>query len=1131
MTTLGQQVRITQPQQLPVQPRTQRLQAIKQTKESEAQRSSAKKELSKAESIEDYERIYSGLSQQQQSQFASPSELRSQQSQERENTRQSITSKINEIAQKEQTARARANDNSQTREEQQRANAEADRYTATREALQEGRSRIDRGENLSYDAVVSYAEKMGNIAEQSKIRETYDAEHQRDLASKQLSQSQAGNFSGLIRESYTAPGTKEEKVQGFKFFVSGREVIPEYFQEKFDIYPTLSGSQVIFAKGTDLSKISANQLKTLFPAEYEQARQKSISKQKEEASAISEISLAPAKSGEVKQTIFTKIGKGIGFIGDIVGSIIPDVFGSGSRGLEQTTLSQEEIITRRESIKQKTFNIASLGLFSISGGGAVTKFGGKSPTIIEADIESFMLRRDIARGAEEAKNIESVRQLQIGEINTAQTDLARINEQVSQLNAQLGDGKPVSQERASEIEKKYADLNIQRTQVYERLASNNIKTNIEIADNGEQTIRFSSPELDKDLASAYAKEFRNKNPAQMKIAILGSVAGEFTEGAIVGLALGGSGALAKIGTGISKIPGVTTVITKFPTASKIALEGTFFAGTALVSGFQAYRTGQEFKQQGLPASEGYLLGFAIPAGKALGFYTGAKIGTKFYTESVLEKVERGGFTKTVQKEYDYEGKKIKIPAEARTGKTYDRGGDAGTLTEQRGLRETKIPDTKIKISEEYYLSGKYRGNVGYEEGRVFTKVTRGQAPIQTGETGEARTIFIKPQGQDKTGIVVISKTKGGVNVDLLRIGTGDANINVLKEFSTGARLSTMEFPRNIEKVGETLFVKGGSLEDLTKIRNVIDANRLFTSFAGEDRLFAVARTKQLVFETAPKATGLFDTATGKPIIQKEFFSISSTTSGRVDAIKDLLKSYGISTSEQSEVFSLLSNKRGQLSLFFQPSVSNAPPASINFDKILGLQEISTLTLPTIVKDIAPLATSDIALRAFIGSTALSATGIRGNQKNQTRQEILQSQLKQLIQFNVQQQQPKQNQTPQQNQQQSVQQQLQQQFEIITEISPTSPPPSPSVFGVGSADFNFGFLNKVKKKIRQRRSKKELSYVQDFTSKILDTPSEIITEKQLASLVGKTQTGFESRPPVIVVKNNKDAKRLKKLLAQ
>lgn len=1007
------------------------------------------------------------------------------------------------------------------------------------EGLEKGKGQLSQEKDIDINDIENYANDLANYYENREEarndQKAFERKQVKDLEKRQAeAQAKGFNFTGTINESFVDPKTKIETKKGVKYYLGGAEVTPAQFSKQFDIYTKPSSGQFFVTKGTDISKLSTQQLETLFPVEFAQARQKSLTEQRLEANKISQLTLTPTSKAPEKTTLFSKIGSGalkaFGFAGDIVGSILPDVSGSGSRGLEQTTISEDELLTRRDKIKKGTFNIASLGLFSISGGGAVTGFGGKSPTIIEADIESFKLRRDIAKGSDETKSLQGVIGVQIDEITKAQTNLTKIDEKVSVLNTKISDGKPVSPEKATQIQKEYDQLKSQRFEVYKDLASKGVRTNINIDQTGSETISFTSPEFEKDFASAYVKEFRTKTPEQRKVAIIGSVGAEIAEGAILGLALGGSGALAKVGTGISKVPGLGTLITKFPTASKIGAETLFIGGTLAVSGLQSYRTGQEFKQQGLNATEGYLLGFGIPAGKAVGFYGGAKIGTKFYTQRVLEKAERGGFTRTVQKEVKLRGKTGKLSAEGRQVTEVQAGERKFSETAQASFKETRIPGTKIKISQEDYLFGRYKGREGFEAGEVFTKVTRGQTPIRTGSTGEARTFFIKPSGKEQTGIVAITKAKGGVNVDLFRTGVGKTKVNVLKEFSGGARLSTLEFPRGIEKVGGTVFVKGASLNDLTKVRKVLDLNRLFTSFAGEDRLFSVARTKQLVFETAPKATGYFDTTTGKAETVKQFVSIGSTKAGRVDAIKDILKGYGISTKEQSDVFRLLANKKGQASLFFKPSVTTTP-TTISIDKLTSFQDASTLVLPEVVKSIAPIVTSDIALSSSLGATALSATGIRSRLVQQNRQNQLQNQIQQSLQVNIQQQQPQQRQQTQQRQQQTLQQQLQQQFQTIPLITPTPTPTPSGAGGFALLDFDLEFFDEVRKKAGKKRQKKDLAYVQDFTSKVVGFKPIEVSEREAVKLAQKVQTGFEIRAPIVVRKNNKDQRRLKKLLSQ
>lgn len=100
---------------------------------------------------------------------------------------------------------------------------------------------------------------------------------------------------------------------------------------------------------------------------------------------------------------------------------------------------------------------------------------------------------------------------------------------------------------------------------------------------------------------------------------------------------------------------------------------------------------------------------------------------------------------------------------------------------------------------------------------------------------------------------------------------------------------------------------------------------------------------------------------------------------------------------------------------------------------------------------------------------------------------------------------------------------------IISIPPSSPPPS-SPHTRRRRDFDF-LVGKILKKLEERRSGKYLYYVEDFSSKILDLPAIKVKEGNVEALIRKVQTGFELRQPVIIQKNNKDRKRLNKLLAQ
>lgn len=1105
-----------------------------------------------------YTNIYNNLSPDLKSFFASPETLKAERSQRIQTNITKVDERIaqskmrlSEIDQKYQEDKQQLQERWQNKSSKYRSdpgNREdykqrlkdlENEYDQSKEeergrlqGLQEGRGQLSGQQDVDFNSIVNYANDLSNYFEQRVVARQENRQAQqkaiKDLAERNAeAQAKGFDFTGTIVESQVNQKTGKETQQGTRYYLGGAQVSGQEFSKKFDVYKRPSGSQLIVAKGTDFSQLSQKQLATLFPLEYEQAKQKKLTEQREEASKISQLSITPTQVPEKSKTIFSTIGsflgKGLGFASDVLGSVIPDTSLSGSRSLEATTIPEEELKQRREEIKSNTLNLRALGLYSVG------SFTGAKPTIIDASIESFKLRRDIAKGGEEAKQLAPVVAVQIDEIGKAQKELTSINDQVTSLNNQIGQGQ-LSEEKSAEIQKKYEELKVQRAGVYENLASKGVGTKINVSDTGEETITFTSPELEKDYASSAVKEFRTKTSRQKTIATVDVIGQEVLEGALLGYGLGATGVLAKGGVVLSKVPGVTTLVTKFPTATKIGAE-TLFAGTTIaISSIQGYRTAKEFQQQGLPASEGFLLGAGIPLGKATGFYAGAKIGTKVYTQQVLEKASKGGFTRTIIKEGEIEGKKIKYPAEARGGQTVEAQGRRLSTTAQASQQETRIPGTDIKIKQEGSLTGKYEGSAGGEKGTVITEITKGQAPFAKGAKTEARTFFIKPAGKEQTGIVVISEAKGGVNIDQFRTATKLNDLKVLQEFDNGARLYAIDFGRPIEKVGTTVFVKGASLDDLSKARGILDYNRLFTKFAGEDTLFSVGRTRQLIYEY-PQPTGFYDTTTGQEVLAQRFVSVGVTKAGRIDAIKDVLKNSGFLVSEKPQIYSLFANKKGQLALFTTPEVTPPAPTISNIDALVQLQEPSAFVLPGVIKGLAPTITSEIGLKSLLSTSLLAGSSLKGRAQQRVNQKYLQNQLQEFIQLNIQQQSPQERQQIQQAQR-TLQQPLLEQppIEIIPSF-PATPTPTPTPLGaIALPDFDLQFFEAVRKKAGRKKSTRDLAYVQDFTSKIVGFAPIEVSEAEAVKLAQKVQTGFEIRAPIIVRKN-KDEKRLKKLLNQ
>lgn len=1131
MVKLGQQVKV-QVNSLPT--RSERKQAKfiagEEKKERAKQSQEAQDKLSKATTIEEYEQIYNNLNDFQRSSFKSPDTLRSEQEQKRQEDLQKLDDRKKEVEAQLNKYEKRLRE-ARSRDEEHDADIQIQYYEGYQSALNEGKSQLVSGSNLTYVSIIDYAQQKADYqAERRRARyekKAIEEKKIKDLEERNKeAQAKGFTFTGTIKKSFVDPKTKQETVQGVRYFIGGAEVSPQDFAKRYDIYTRPSGSQLIVPKGSQILT--------------EQTAQ-SISAQ-DFARRVESLPVAEQEQETTQKSIFKKF---LDTTSDVLsGYFLKSTVGLGTRGFatgEPTGLSGAELEERRQSALdlttifgftrgelvrgEKTENKTST-LSSILGIGIPGLFD-----LSQTQLAGIQLSREV-RESGERTTTQQRRDVQ--NIQTGASQLESLDKRVTELNQQVREGRiqpQVAQARFEQIDQ-------ERFEVFRTLASQGIRTNVQTDEKGVQTVSFTSPALETDVAPASVKLLRQTDTVGRTQLITGGLATEFLEFSTLGLLTGRSGAPAKLGTLVTKVP------RRAQLAGATLFGGLLFARVG-VSGVQGIERGEE---AGIGKVGGFALGAGIPLTQTVAFAGGAYVGSQIYTENLLRRLERGGFTRPVERTFKVEGKEVKAPTQARAGKTTFREGQPTTTTvKQADQLRTKIPGTDIEIETTGRLRGAFVDKQGRSVGEVINRITGQDAGAYRGVKVPSRILYFDQNG--KTGIVAFTKTPKGVRVDQFRTGVNIRDFRLLTQSPEGAQTVFVDFNRYVEQIGSPIFVRGATLSDksITSILKArIDYNRFFTSFVGEDKLFTVGRTQQVVSITPKVEQGAtLDTGAGTIRILSQtdqtqnFASIGSSRVARTDALKSLVdqivqREGGLALFKKA----LITNKRGQVALptFVRPErLTQSPtitlPSSI-FSQDVGLTAISPLT-----NQLQEVIRSSVSQNTLTGVLAIlgSGSGLAQGRRVSVTQRVNQLQLQNLIN-----EQATQQITAQQTIQKQQQQQQQQQSPLVETTPiltpqlqpPVTTPPFSALPGIPALpDFDLQLVEQVRKRAKKKKTGRELFVVEDFVSKALNLPPIEVTPKQLQLLGRQTQTGFEIRRRVVVKKESKDQKTLRRLLNQ
>lgn len=327
MAKLGQQIQ-TQRGQQTVLGRSERLrsryQAQRQSVEQQQAIQEAQDKLSQAQTVEEYENIYSKLSPLQKSAFPTPEDLRAKQQGERNLSIGEINTRIEEkragiTKEQEYIKRQQEKSDPRRRENIQSSEDDIEDYNNEISKLQEGLGRIEAGENIETGAVFEYASDYARY--RSDRRE--GKRRSKDEALKELKPKAEGfDFTGTVQESFKG------KSQGTQFFIGGSQVSQKDFMKSYDIYLEPSGKKpikLVVTRGTDITK---------FDEQQQQARETSAQTYLQDFSSKVQ-SPAEQKQGFFARIANTRIGKGL------VTLYTASPFGTGIKVDEQTNIARE----------------------------------------------------------------------------------------------------------------------------------------------------------------------------------------------------------------------------------------------------------------------------------------------------------------------------------------------------------------------------------------------------------------------------------------------------------------------------------------------------------------------------------------------------------------------------------------------------------------------------------------------------------------------------------------------------------------------------------------------------------------------------------------------------------------------
>lgn len=697
------------------------------------------------------------------------------------------------------------------------------------------------------------------------------------------------------------------------------------------------------------------------------------------------------------------------------------------------------------------------------------------------------------------------------DINKLEVDILRFNtkyegKQLSQSTYEKAlTEQGALESRRTELEKAQTKLQTQYED-YEKGLISEIETLRKAGVSTKLTdgqIMFSSKALETKISPVGMKlqaSFKKDGKVTWKNVAYGGGAVAHTTAEFVGIGFltGGTGVVAKVGTGVAKLPKAVQ------TALKIGAGGLVVAGVG-VKTYKGYKLGQVEDVGKI----GAVVGGLSATGQIAGFTYGAYKGTQFYYKGIEQRILAGKYTKSVQ--------------EVKEGAIL-KGTKQGALTRQLGSYETKIAGTKYKIQTYAKFTGKYSGKAGQSDVQIISKFI-GKAP-----KGYPKTFVTKGATLETDKLIkarLFTKGKGKVwyqqDVLLQRAIISQKSVKPTSPFYKGyERLEELKFITGAKVVGKPV-----------KVGTAIPKN-IWTS--GEKYLFRVSKGTEKVagigeFAEA-KSDSLFGTKqfllyepskkVGTINIQK-FDSLAESRGASAQLLKKILSDKLIVLNEKTKDVSLISlGKKGSLGLGAPKQITKTPsvnvktpnlePVKLNIDtKALLRIQLSKIVPGIIQKESLIISQTSVPVSAgVIGLKNILDVKIKNVQvpsvknltalKSQLQTKVAQIQVQNIIA------------TPKIAMPKIQASVLNPPISQALYTAPNVPiMPIVPVFDLPDIT---GF---VQRQARQsvKAGRQRATYVEGFTAKVIDLKPIEINIKQAERLLKKELTGLELRRGVIV----------------
>lgn len=1170
MVKLGEQISSTSDERL-TRTRRLELQGIEAQRVSgqRQQISSAQQKLSQAQTIQEYENIYQGLTPFQQTAFKSPSSIRESDLQTRNTTVSKIDARI-EQARLKQNEQQKILNRARTDSESRSADAKIQYYAGLIKGLREGKSKVQSGQNITYDKILDYAEQIADSKEQQRLSSRTEKRlaEEREKEARRKFQEEQGQS---VAQGYDFTGTVTQyqggQVVGYKQFEGGREVGEVSLQGNRAVISPLSTSDFkTEAQATGVEKIrnlqegesKAGQQRKV--VEFSQDIQEAVRLgEQRKASTIEKSDVEEEQKSFIDKLLGT--GEGLldtgksffvgtgGLISDIYASIIPT---PTIRGNKATTTPAPVVLEEQNKVKSAFLDAIIPPSVKLELGNKPYLESGDIPNytqLFKPSEKTFEARRKFREGTDEAKTINKEAEVlkpkvdeQILQIETAQTELSNLNTEVNSLNERLQNPNLTEGQRRS-LQEKYNKLDSKRLDIISELSEKGIITQTNFSPEGSATLTFTSPELERaneisqiDFASPEVKQLRVLKPKDRYVQEIGIVSAEFITATALGYGLGATGILTKTGTFLTKGAKIIQPIVKasplFPLATKGGLIATVGGALVLKTGVQGFQSGVSFEQGGLPFTEGAIFGVSRDVGKLAGFGLGGYVGSQVYAEGIVNKLRRGGFTENARVRDFFTKKEIS----KMRAKVIKQGGTPSDLRSfDRSL------NVKVNTARQGVLSYNLRGKEIYRitqaggtveripdtDIKIFRFSTSQEVASKSGKFGQAGY-------GDNTGVNILSKIRGAGaysgNIqsraffiregDLTRVAvaTPTAKGVMVQEFQTKSilnKLTKVGQAGNIERLNldfSTLtakITKEGFYPSKTPTALLRNINEYVVLGRPTDKLFTSLPQQ-------PFSLGrTYQTVLRSP---SAFYTEGQSNIGRISSLKRLLSSGQFVFQSPVRTTPQLYATTSPLTAIQSP-VQFIPATSVSLGSLssgVPVTSIGTLQSDIIGGTLSGEIARQIGTRSVIGALGISSvprlnSNIRTLQNTQLTQRITQLQESNIRQIIRQEQEPRQQQRQQQRQQ-TLQEQIRQLEPPQSTVNIIETPVTTS--GEISIPVLLN-LQRLERQQQQRRKavskgRQEFYLLPDFTSRVLRLPPLELTEAQAEKQVRKILTGLEIR---------------------